>query len=80
MGGALCQPDYNKEEELAMLREIKGGKCELDKTISGARLRVIETIARAFKGSEKHEHSSKGEPRAGRWAVLKWKRFLWYYL
>jgi hypothetical protein len=25
MGGALCQPDCNEEEELAMLREIKGG-------------------------------------------------------
>jgi hypothetical protein len=50
----------------------------LNKTISGARLRVIETIARACKGSEKHDHSSKGEPRAGRWAFLTWKRFLWY--
>jgi hypothetical protein len=78
MGGALWQPDCNEEEEKAMKREMEGGKCELDKIMSGLRLRLIKTIARACKGSEKHEHSSKGEPRAGRWAFLKWKRFLWY--
>jgi 5-methylcytosine-specific restriction endonuclease McrA len=78
MRGALCQPDCNKEEEKAMKREMEGRKCELDKIMSGLRLRLIETIARACKGSEKHEHSSKGKPRAGIWAFLKWKRFLWY--
>jgi hypothetical protein len=57
---------------------MEGGKCELDKIMSGLRLRLIKTIARACKGSEKYEHSSKGEPRAGTWAFLKWKRFLWY--
>jgi hypothetical protein len=65
MGGALCQPECEEDEEQVMLREIEGGKCELDKTISGLRLRAIETIARACKGSKTHEHSSKGEPRTG---------------
>jgi hypothetical protein len=78
VGGALCQPDCNEEEEKAMKREMEGGKCELYKLMSGLRLRLIETIVRACKGSEKYEHSSKGKPRAGRWAFLKWKRFLWY--
>jgi hypothetical protein len=71
MGGALCQLECEEEEEQVMLMEIEEGKCELDKTISGIRLRAIETIARACKGSETHEHSSKGEPRTGRWAILK---------
>jgi hypothetical protein len=63
MGGALCQPDCNEAEELAMLREIEGGKCELDKTISGARLRVIETIARACKWEARNTNIRRKESR-----------------
>jgi hypothetical protein len=41
-GRSLCQPDCQEDKDQVMIREIEGGKCELDKTISGIRLRAIE--------------------------------------
>jgi hypothetical protein len=78
MGATLCQAETTEEAEASMLAEIAGGKCELDKTVGGLRLRVIEMISRTCKGVEQDYHSAMGEFATGRWAYYKWKQYLWY--
>jgi hypothetical protein len=77
-GGVLCQPDCSPEAEVAIKRELEGADSEFDKTISGLRLRPLRFISKVNTASEQHHHSSVGELATGRWAFLKWNKYLWY--
>src|SRR5210317_831761 len=76
MGAVLLQADITEEAEEAMLREIRGGKCEFDKAIKGLRLRPIAFISRICKGKERDYHSYVGEAATGLWAMRKYKQWL----
>mmetsp|Transcript_357 Transcript_357/g.524 ORF Transcript_357/g.524 Transcript_357/m.524 type:complete len:620 (-) Transcript_357:114-1973(-) len=76
MGAVLLQVDLTEEAEEAMHKEIEGGKCEFDKTISKLRLRPIAFISRTCKGKERDYHSYVGEAATGRWAMKKFRQWL----
>jgi hypothetical protein len=68
----LLQAGCSKEEEGAMMREVKGGKCEFDKTVNGLRLRPISFISMRRQATLSR-HSFVGKASTGRWATLKFK-------
>jgi hypothetical protein len=74
-GAVLLQAGCSTEEEDAMMREVKGGKCEFDKTVNGLRLRPIAFISMRRKLTSSR-HSFVGEAATGRWAMLKFKHHL----
>ena len=75
---ALCQPESTPEAEASWKRELEGATCEFDKTLSGLRLRPLQFISKRCTPSERSLHSSVGELSTGRWAFLKWTKYLWY--
>jgi hypothetical protein len=80
-GGALCQAECTPEAEEAIRKESEEGTpAEFDKTISGLRLRPIAFISKRNTIAECSHHSSVGELATGRWAFLKWKKYLWFRL
>ena len=74
-GAVLLQAGCSKKEEEAVHREILGGKCEFDKGLEGLRLRPIAFISQHRK-EKSSRHSFVGEAATGRWAFLKFKRYL----
>jgi hypothetical protein len=71
----LLQAGCSEEEEAALNRELEGGDCEFKKTIGGLRLRPIAFISQR-RPTPSSRHSFVGEASTGRWAMLKFKRFL----
>lgn len=65
MGAELLQANVTKEAEEAMLKEIKGGKCQSDKAIKGLSLRPFAFISRLCVGKEQDYHSYVGEAATG---------------
>ena len=74
-GAVLLQADITEEAEIAMLKEMHGATCEFDKKISGLRLRPIKFIS-TQRATPSSRHSFVGEASTGRWAFLKFKRYL----
>ena len=78
MGAVLLQADPADEQATnAEARELAGGKCEFDKTKSGLRLRPIAFLDRTNTPGEHSYHSFTGEAAAGRWAIGKFKKYLY---
>jgi hypothetical protein len=78
MGAVVLQADCTPEAEEAIQRELEGGAWEFDKTLSGLRLCPVAFISRRCKGAEEDYHSFVGEAATGRWAMFKFRRFLWF--
>ncbi|CAJ1948175.1 unnamed protein product [Cylindrotheca closterium] len=76
MGAVLLQADTTEEAEESMRKEIEGGKCEFNKSMSKLRLRPIAFISRICKGKECDYHSFVGEAATGRWAMKKFQQWL----
>ena len=74
-GGVLLQADLTEGAEASMLREMWTGECEFDKKIEGLRLRPIYFISQ-YRTEPSSRHSFVGEAATGRWAMLKFKKFL----
>jgi hypothetical protein len=74
-GAVLLQAGCSEEEEAALMREIEGGECEFEKSMSGLRLLPIAFISQR-RPSPSSRHSFVGEASTGRWAMLKFKRYL----
>ena len=72
----LCQAECSKEAEEALRKELKGSKCEFDKTIKGLRLWLIAFIDQMNKEKEWSYHSHKGEIGTGKWAFGKFQFYL----
>ncbi|CAJ1965610.1 unnamed protein product [Cylindrotheca closterium] len=76
MGAVLLQAGTTEEAEESMRKEIEGGKCKFDKSMSKLRLRPIAFISRICKGKERDYHSFVGEAATGRWAMKKFRQWL----
>jgi hypothetical protein len=74
-GAVLLQAGCSEEEEEVVRKEIEGGKCEFEKTLSGLRLRPTAFISQR-RQEPSSRHSYVGEASTGRWAMLKFRRFL----
>jgi hypothetical protein len=77
-GGALCQAECTPQAEEALKDQSDGHPSVFDKTISGLRLRPLQFISKRNSVSERSYHSSVGELSTGRWAFLKWTKYLWF--
>ena len=78
MGAVLLQAENSEEARDAEDRERAGGKCEFDKSIDGLRLRPICFVSRATASPlEKSRHSFVGEAATVRWAIGKFRKYLW---
>ncbi len=79
LGFALCQPSNDPEAIAAMKREINGGKCEFELTLSNTkfRLRCVALGSRKCVGNEVHFHSFPGESLAAAWGIVKNRHYLW---
>ena len=77
MAAVVLQANCTPEDEEAMIREILTGECEFDQSISGLRLRPVVFASRKCVGKEVHWHSSVGELATGRWAMDKFRIYLW---
>jgi hypothetical protein len=78
-GAVLAQPSDDPAAIEAMNREIAGGKCESDLTISNTTkcLQPISFISERFTTqSKKTLHSCMGEAGTGVWAMEKFRFFL----
>ncbi len=71
MAAVVLQPDCDAQAEGGITRELEGGKCEFDLTLSGLRLRPIAFYSRRCTGTEKDYHSYVSEAATGRWAMFK---------
>ena len=71
----MLQASCSDEEEAALSRELEGGACEFEETMGGLRLRPIVFISQR-RPTPLSRHSFVGEASTGRWAMLKFKRFL----
>jgi len=78
MAMVLCQAECTPEAEEAMMRELKTGVCEFDKSYSGLRLRPVEFYSCLCRGKEQDYHSAAGEFATGRKGMLKFRPYLWY--
>jgi hypothetical protein len=74
-GAVLLQAGCSEEEEAALNREIDRGAFEFEKTMGGLRLRPIAFFSQR-RPTPSSRHSFVGEASTGRWAMLKFKRFL----
>ena len=74
-GAVLLQADVTEQAEIAMLKEMHGTQCEFDKKIHGLRLRPIKFIS-TRRQIPSSRHSFVGEASTGRWAFLKFHRYL----
>ncbi len=74
-GAVLLQAGCSEEEEAALQRELNGGDCEFEKTMGGLRLLPIAFISQR-RPTPSSRHSFVGEASTGRWAMLKFKRYL----
>ncbi|CAJ1950404.1 unnamed protein product [Cylindrotheca closterium] len=61
MGPVFLQADTTEEAGESMRKEIEGGKCEFDKSMSKLRLRPIAFISRICKGKERDNRSMGDE-------------------
>ena len=78
MGAVLLQADDSDEARAAEKAEKDGGRCEFDRTIEGLRLRPIAFISRRTQTAiEKSAHSYVGEAGTIRWAVGKFRHYLY---
>jgi RNase H-like domain found in reverse transcriptase len=76
-GGALCQPECSPEAKEALRKDMEGKDGGFDKTISGFQLRPVQFISKKNSEAERSQHSSVGELATGRWAFIKWHKYLW---
>ena len=77
MGAVLLQANDSPESRAAEKREAEGGRCEFDKTSSGLRLRSIAFISRKTQTAiKKSAHSYVGEAATIRWAVGRFRHYL----
>jgi hypothetical protein len=74
-GAVLLQAGCAEEDEAAMIREIEGGECEFEKTMSGLRLCPIGFLSQK-RPTPSSRHSFVGEASTGKWTMLKFKHFL----
>ncbi len=78
MGACLLQAEDTPEARAAEQRMQEGGKCEFDTSVSGLRLRPIAFISRKTRTAmERSMHSYIGEAACIRWAVGKFRRYLY---
>ena len=71
---ALLQVGYS-EDEVALTRDLEGGECEFEKSMTGLRLLSIAFISQRWP-LPSSRHSLSGEASTGRWAMLKFKSYL----
>ena len=77
MGAVLLQADDLAEARAAEAQEAKGGKCEFDRKPGGIRLRPIAFISRRTQTAlENSSHSYVGEAATIRWAVGRFRHYL----
>ena len=67
--------EEEEKEEEALMREIEGGECEFEKSMTGLQLLPIAFISQR-QPLPSSRHSFVGEALTGRWAMLKFKRYL----
>eukprot|EP00957_Ditylum_brightwellii_P088127 6712793-Ditylum_brightwellii.AAC.1 len=78
MGAVLLQADDSPEAREAEQKEAEGGKCEFDKSAHGLRLRPIAFVSRKTQTwLEKSAHSYVGEAGTIRWAIGKFRKYLY---
>jgi hypothetical protein len=77
MGAVLLQADSSPQAKAAEAKELEGGRCEFDRRKSGLRLRPIAFIDRTCTLPEHSFHSYVGEVSAGRWAIGKFRKWLY---
>ena len=77
MGTVLCQADPSAENLDAEIREAAGEKCHFDRTKAGPRLRPVIFLDRKTTPAERSYHSYVGEAATGRWAIGKFRKYLW---
>eukprot|EP00957_Ditylum_brightwellii_P061564 4671783-Ditylum_brightwellii.AAC.1 len=78
MGAVLLQADDSPEARVAKQKEAGGGKCEFDKSAHGLRLRPIAFVSRKTQTRlEKSAHSYVGEAGTIRWAIGKFRKYLY---
>ena len=76
-GAVLCQADpEHPDTPILMEAVMRGEKCPFDLTKSGPRFRPIAFISRKSTDPEKSYHSYVGEAGAGRWAMIKFRKWL----
>ena len=76
-GGALCQPECTPEAEESLQKEREEvSTAEFDRTISGLRLRPVQFLSKGNTLAERSHPSSVGKLATGRWAFLKWRKYL----
>jgi hypothetical protein len=71
----LLQAGCSKGEEEALQKEVEGGKCEFEQTLSRLRLRPIAFISQCCQ-EPSPRHSFVREASMGRWSMLKFKHWL----
>ena len=74
-GAVLLQADITEKAEIAMSEEMMKEKCTFEKTCDGLRLRPIYFISQK-RDEPSNRHSFVGEVSTGRWAFLKFKKWL----
>ena len=79
LGYALCQPSDEPAALAAMNREINGGECEFEATLTNSelRLRPIGFGMRKCTGNEQHLHSHPGEGLSAIYGIGKNRHYLW---
>ena len=78
MGAVLLQEYVSEEARKSYSQEKDGGKCEFDKSLEGMRLRPIYFISRStVLPLENSRHRFLGESAIVRWAIGKFRKYLW---
>ena len=77
MGGILMQAASDDASQQALRDLEAGGDCTFDLTLRGPRLRPVKFISRCCDEKESHFHSFVGEAAAGRWAIGRFRQYLW---
>ena len=78
MVAVLLKADVSEEARNPEEQEKSGGKCEFENSLEGMRLRPIYFISRStVLPLEKSRHSFVGEVAAVRWAIGKFRKYLW---
>ena len=77
MGAILMQPDSSPESQAALAHLDSTGEFLFDSSLGGPRLRPVFFQSRRCTEKESHFHSYVGESAAGRWAIGKFRSYLW---
>ena len=77
MGCILMQPCDDAETTTATELLEKTGECKLDLSKNGSRLKPMAFGSRSYGDNETNFHSFTGEGACGRWAIEKYRKYLW---